>query len=86
MGRLFFESHESMEKDYEVSLPKINFIVEQARMEPSIYGARTTGPGESVVMIGDLQKSYEAAERIVRACRAESRLHPVVLVPVVQSV
>ena len=44
-GRLMFESHESLRKDYEVSCRELDVLVEIARSVEGVYGARMTGGG-----------------------------------------
>lgn len=45
MGRLFIESHRSMQYDYEISCEEIDFLVDSAIKIPGVYGARMTGGG-----------------------------------------
>jgi galactokinase len=45
LGRLFDASHESQRIDYEVSIPEIDLLVQLAREEEEVYGARLTGGG-----------------------------------------
>jgi galactokinase len=46
MGRLFFESHRSLQHHYEVSCPELDFLVDSAAARPElVYGARMTGGG-----------------------------------------
>ena len=45
LGALFDASHASMRDDYEVSTPEIDVLVDCARTEPDVYGARLTGGG-----------------------------------------
>jgi galactokinase len=45
LGELFYASHVSMRDDFEVSTPEMDLLVELARAEPDIYGARLTGGG-----------------------------------------
>ncbi len=45
MGELFVESHVSMQHDYEISCPEIDFLVDAAVGIPGVYGARMTGGG-----------------------------------------
>ncbi|MBF0209105.1 MAG: hypothetical protein HQK53_19780, partial [Oligoflexia bacterium] len=44
-GELVYQSHQSMRDDYEVSVAEIDRLVEIARAEPHVYGARLTGGG-----------------------------------------
>jgi galactokinase len=45
LGRLVYASHDSLKNDFEVSIPAIDWLVDQAKKVRSIYGARITGGG-----------------------------------------
>jgi galactokinase len=45
MGRLFVDSHRSLQHDYEVSCEELDFLVDQAVTVDGVYGARMTGGG-----------------------------------------
>jgi len=45
MGRLFVDSHRSLQYDYEVSCEELDFLVDTAIAIPGVYGARMTGGG-----------------------------------------
>jgi galactokinase len=45
VGGLLYEAHHGISKLYEVSCPESDFLVEFAKMNPSILGARQTGGG-----------------------------------------
>jgi len=45
MGELFYQSHESMRHDYEITCDEIDFLVETAKLQEGCYGARMTGGG-----------------------------------------
>jgi len=45
VGELMFASHESLRRDYEVSCAELDCLVELARSEPGVVGARMTGGG-----------------------------------------
>jgi len=45
MGELFVASHRSLQHDYEVSCPELDFLVDAATRMPGVYGARMTGGG-----------------------------------------
>lgn len=83
LGDLFYASHASMRDDYQVSIPEIDLIVELARRDPAIYGARLTGGGfgGSVVMLAHAGMGYGAAERIARTYAESSGCQPRILVP-----
>jgi galactokinase len=83
LGRLFYQSHESMRDDYEVSVPEIDQLVDLARAEVDVFGARLTGGGfgGSVVMLARAGKGKEVANRIARKYAEHSGKTPRVLVP-----
>lgn len=83
LGRLFYASHDSMRDDYEVSIPEIDLLVDLARQESAIHGARLTGGGfgGSVVMLAREGEGRKVAERIVAAYDERSGRHATVLVP-----
>jgi len=66
-GRTFFESHRSLAEDFEVSTPEIDAMVDLARAEPGILGARITGGGfgGAVVMLARRGEAGRAAAAIV---------------------
>jgi galactokinase len=45
MGKLFVASHRSLQFDYEVSCPELDFLVDTALTLEGVYGARMTGGG-----------------------------------------
>jgi galactokinase len=45
MGRLFVESHRSLQHDYQVSCPELDFLVDTALTLDGVWGARMTGGG-----------------------------------------
>jgi galactokinase len=83
LGRHFYESHASQRDDYEVSVPEIDLLVDLARGERDVYGARLTGGGfgGSVVMLARAGRGAEVADGITRAYAERSGCRPVVLVP-----
>ena len=63
-GHLMNESHRSLRDDYEVSHPNLDLLVDLARRQPGVYGARMTGAGfggATVSLVAD-----EAAPDFVR--------------------
>jgi galactokinase len=83
LGELFYASHASMRDDYQVSVPEIDLLVELAKNEASIYGARLTGGGfgGSVVMFAEAGKAKETASKIADRYRQQSGCQPTILVP-----
>jgi galactokinase len=83
LGELFYASHASMRDDYQVSIPEIDLIVELARSDSDVYGARLTGGGfgGSVVMLARAGLGRTVAERIASAYAKRSGQQPKILVP-----
>jgi len=83
LGELFYSSHDSMRDDYEVSIPEIDLIVDLARNDLDVYGARLTGGGfgGSVVMLARAGKGKTVAERIAAEYSKRSGKQPKTLVP-----
>ena len=69
LGQLFYASHASQRDDYEVSIPAIDRLVDLARAEPEVYGARLTGGGfgGSIVLLARAGTGRAVAERIATA-------------------
>ena len=69
MGRLFVESHRSLQHDYEVSCVELDFMVDTALTLPGCYGARMTGGGFGgcTVNLVDSAKAPEFATAISEA-------------------
>ena len=44
-GRLMYESHESLQKRFQVSCDELDQLVELARSVDGVYGSRMTGAG-----------------------------------------
>ena len=79
---MFYASHASMRDDYEVSVPEIDLIVDLARVDPAVYGARLTGAGfggACVALVEAGQATAIANAACERYSRAGYRGH--VLVP-----
>jgi galactokinase len=45
VGELMVQSHTSLRDDYEVSVPELDFLVEESMRVKGVYGARMTGGG-----------------------------------------
>lgn len=69
LGNLMYESHNDLSKNYEVSCPELDFLVEEARKESAILGARMMGGGFGGCTINliDRKKVDEFFERTARA-------------------
>jgi galactokinase len=83
LGELFYASHQSMQRDFAVSLPEIDLLVELGSRESAIWGARLTGGGfgGSVVMLARPGAGRSAAERIAAAYAERTGRTPIILVP-----
>jgi galactokinase len=83
LGDLFYASHASMRHDYEVSIPEIDLLVDLARKDPRVHGARLTGGGfgGSIVALAEEGTGREVGERVVREYGARTGRQATVLVP-----
>ena len=83
LGRLFYASHDSMRDDYEVSIAETDLLVDLARQEPDVHGARLTGGGfgGAVVMLARPGAAAGVATRIMDAYAARTGRTPTQLVP-----
>ena len=45
LGQLLFETHEGLSKEYEVSCPELDMIVDTLKKEPAVIGSRMMGGG-----------------------------------------
>lgn len=82
LGSLFYESHESMKKDYEISIPEIDLLVELCQNEPKVFGARLTGGGfgGSIVAITEKDEAQRIGDEILLRYRQATGLDASVLV------
>lgn len=73
LGVLMTETHHGLSKDYEVSCPEIDFLVDAAQQEQSVLGARMMGGGFGGCSINLIEKGTEKAliERISTAYRSQ---------------
>lgn len=72
MGKLMYESHESLRDDFEVSCKELDMLVEAARrvgIEGGVYGSRMTGGGFGGCTVSLIKT--EKTEAIMEAVRAE---------------
>lgn len=83
LGPLLYASHASQRDDYEVSVPEIDLLVDLARAEPDVLGARLTGGGfgGSVVMLARAGSGATAAARIAARYTERAGRQATVLVP-----
>lgn len=57
LGKLIYESHEGLSKQYKVSCDELDFLVEQAKANPKVLGARMMGGGFGGCTINLIDKS-----------------------------
>ncbi|WP_257454489.1 galactokinase [Archangium lipolyticum] len=83
LGPLLYASHVSQRDDYEVSVPEIDLLVDLARAEPDVLGARLTGGGfgGSVVMLARTGTGADVAARIATRYGERATHRATVLVP-----
>lgn len=74
-GQLFYESHNSMRDDYEISCPEIDFLVETARHTKGCYGARMTGGGFGGCTVNLLNPEAVPAFQQAITAAYESKFH-----------
>jgi galactokinase len=83
LGQLFDASHDSQRDDYQVSIAEIDLLIDLARAEADVFGARLTGGGfgGSVVVLVRAGSGTAVAERIARQYANQTGRTPAVLVP-----
>jgi len=83
LGELFFASHASMRDDYAVSAPEVDLLVELARKDGEVYGARLTGGGfgGSVVLLTRRGTGQTVAQQLATQYAERSACQPRILVP-----
>src|SRR5262249_5997536 len=86
LGTLLYASHASLCNDFEVSTPEIDLLVELARREGAIVGARLTGGGfgGSVAMLAKTGEGAAAGSRILASYRKQTGRPGQVLVPAIK--
>jgi galactokinase len=82
MGQLMYLSHESLDRDYEVSCEELNIMVEAASRLDGVFGARMTGGGFGGCTVNLVQKEsvYGFKKQIVCQYQARTGLTPLVYV------
>jgi galactokinase len=83
LGDLFNSSHDSQRDDYEVSIPEIDLLVELARQDDRVYGARLTGGGfgGSIVLLTEFGSGRSVAGAVVSKYASKSKSRATILVP-----
>jgi galactokinase len=83
-GALIRESHRSLARDFEVSTPELDLLVEIASAGSGVFGARMTGGGfgGSVLLLVRRGQGRVAADAVVAEYRRRSGRNAVVRLPV----
>ena len=78
MGELFVASHRSLQHDYEVSCPELDFLVDAALKIDGVYGARMTGGGFGGCTVNLVDPGAVAAfrQKITAAYTGEWKITP----------
>ncbi|MFZ2901087.1 MAG: galactokinase [Saprospiraceae bacterium] len=58
LGERMFQSHKGLSKDYEVSCPELDFLVDFAKNHPGVLGARMMGGGFGGCTINLVEKNF----------------------------
>jgi galactokinase len=59
LGKLLFDTHEGLSKEYEVSCEELDFLVDFAKNETAIVGSRLMGGGFGGCTINLVKKGHE---------------------------
>jgi galactokinase len=83
LGRLLDASHASLRDDFEVSLPEIDLLVDLARADPRVFGARMTGGGfgGAIVAVVRAGAAAEVAARTAAAYSPRTAHRATIIVP-----
>jgi galactokinase len=83
LGKLLNTAHDSLRDDFEVSLPEIDLLVDLARREDAVYGARLTGGGfgGAVIVLARAGQARAIAEKVTAEYREKTGRNGAVLVP-----
>jgi galactokinase len=57
-GKLMYQTHEGLSKNYEVSCPELDFLVDLSKEIPQVVGSRMMGGGFGGCTINLVEKSY----------------------------
>jgi galactokinase len=81
-GKLMNESHQSLRDDYDVSCPELDTMVQVARQQEGVFGARMTGGGFGGCTVNLVRMEAVASfrEKVSRAYREATNLTPEIYV------
>jgi galactokinase len=82
LGELMADSHRSLRDDYEVSTPELDLMVELARDQKDVYGARMTGGGFGgcTINLVDSARAGEVQQRLEQNYEAKTGLSPTIII------
>jgi galactokinase len=82
VGELMLESHDSLRHDYEVSVPELDFLVEESMKVRGVYGARMTGGGFGgcIVALAQPRAVEPLREQLTRTYRDKFGKEPAMFV------
>ena len=77
LGRLLNESHESSRRNFENSTPELDVLVQLAREQPGVLGARLTGAGfgGAIVALCENAQARTGADLLQKAYRQATGIH-----------
>jgi galactokinase len=77
-GRLMYASHESLRDDYEVSCEELDIMVEAARAQRGVIGARMVGGGFGGCTVNLVERGHAAAfaQGVARAYEKATGIEP----------
>ena len=83
VGRLMDASHASMRDDYQTSTPEIDTLVDIARAQPGVFGARLTGGGFGGAIVALVERGHAVnlSRRIAGEYEGQTGLVATVIVP-----
>ncbi len=82
LGALMADSHRSLRDDYEVSTPELDLMVELARDQKGVYGARMTGGGFGgcTINLVHSDRAEEVQQRLAQLYEAKTGLKPTIII------
>jgi len=73
LGELLYQTHEGLRRDYEVSCPEMDFLVDFAKKHEGVIGARMMGGGFGGCTINLVHKNHKSdfESQVIKAYRKE---------------
>jgi len=86
-GSFLYQTHEGLSKEYEVSCPELDFLVEETKSIPAVYGARMMGGGFGGCTINIINNEVveEVAHLITKKYKEKFNLEAAVYVTKISS-